>query len=142
MKINLSLKINQLKMRKAIKIDVEAQSVYHVEIGDSYTDIYPEIGNGCSTFCIPMTFENEDSMFADDESLLRFDDIKGGFYFNDWNYPIVGNTIILGTDEDGESVDCKTTIEEIQRQINFIDVESAQRWAKQAMSTPPQIISF
>lgn len=129
-------------MKKAIKIDVETQSVYHVELGDNYADIYPAIGNGCDTFCIPVSFENNDSLYADDESLLRPDDIKGGFYFDGWNSPIVGNAIILGSDDEGESVDCLTTIEDIQRQVNFIDVETCQRWAKYALSTPPTIITF
>jgi hypothetical protein len=129
-------------MKKAIKINVETKSVEYVTLADDYQAIYPQIGNGCTTFAVPYTFENNDSMFVDDESLLRYDDIKGGFILEDWETPIVGNAIILGCDDEGDSVDVKSKIEEIREQLQFITEDHAKGWARHIMGSPRQIIVF
>jgi hypothetical protein len=129
-------------MKKAIKINVETKKLEYITLGDDYTEIYGAIGNGCDTFCVPITFENEDSMFADDESLLRENDIKGGFIMDDWHSPIVGNAIILGCDDEGNSVDCLTKIEDIQDQITFVEESICKMWREKVLSTPRTIITF
>ena len=108
-------------MKKALKIDVELKKVYEIELGDDYKEIYEAIGNGCSLFCVPFSFDNRDSIFADDEILLRENDIKGAFMMPDWSYPIYNNAIILGTDEEGNSVDYKSTLEEITKNVFFVN---------------------
>jgi hypothetical protein len=125
-------------MKKAIKIDVENQSIYAVELSDDYKDIYTKIGNGCTTFAVPITFENQDSIFCDDEVLLRPDDIKGGFILKGWNYPIIGNAIILGCDEEGESIDAKTSMVDLPL-IQFLTEQEAKDYGKKALSTPTMI---
>ena len=129
-------------MKKAIKINVETKKLEYITLGDDYKEIYPAIGNGCDTFCIPISFANEDSLYADDESLLRENDIKGGFIMDDWHSPIVGNAIILGSNDDGESVDCLTKIEDIESQITFIDENVCKMWCEKVMSTPRTIITY
>lgn len=129
-------------MAKVIKIDVVTKSVYHVELGKDYQEIYGQIGNGCTTFCCPLNFENEDFMFADDESLLRMEDIIGGFYMSHWNTPIIGNALIIGSDDEGNSVDAKTTIEEIQSQIKFLNADQCKKYADIALSRPPMVFSY
>jgi hypothetical protein len=116
-------------MKKAIKINVETKTLEYITLGEDYKEIYTAIGNGCGTFCVPINFENGDSMFADDESLLRPEDIKGGFFMEDWSTPLIGNVILLGTDEEGNSIDCKTTIEELKPQIFFISEQICKKWA-------------
>lgn len=129
-------------MKKAIKINVETKKLEYITLGDDYKEIYGAIGNGCDTFCVPISFENEDSMFADDESLLRENDIKGGFIMDDWHSPIVGNAIILGTDDEGNSVDCQTKIEDIESQITFIEEKVCKMWREKVLGTPRTIITF
>ena len=129
-------------MKKAIKINCETKTIEYITLGDDYKEIYGAIGNGCDTFCIPVNFQNNDGMYADDESLLREDSIKGGFIFDDWHSPIVGNAIILGCNDEGESINCKTKIEDIQSQITFIESNVCKMWAKKVMSSPRTIINF
>jgi hypothetical protein len=112
----------------AFRINVETRKVEQIEIND-WKEIAPAIGNGCTTFACPVTFDNEDSIYCDDESLLRQDDIKGGFMMDGWNYPIVGNAVIQGTDEDGDSTEPLTPINELESKIKWIDKEDALRWA-------------
>ena len=129
-------------MKKAIRINVETKSFEYITLGDDYKEIYGAIGNGCDTFCVPISFENQDSMFADDESLLREHDIKGGFIMDDWHSPIVGNAIILGTDDEGNSIDCLTKIEDIMNQVTFIEEKVCKMWREKVLGTPKTIITF
>ena len=125
---------------KALKIDVVNKSVTTIQIKD-YTEIYAAIGNKCETFCCPIDFPNGDTLYADDESLLN-ENIEGCFMMPDWNYPIVGNAIILGTDEEGESIDCKTSSMDILSEIIFGNKEVAIEYRDYALSKSPMIISF
>jgi hypothetical protein len=126
---------------KAIKINVEKKELEYVELTDDYKDIYNHIGNGCSIFEVPITFENEDVIFTDEEICLRENDIKGGFIMENWRYPLLNNGIILGNLE-GDSVDCQSTIEDLEDKIIFVDIEDCKIWARKVSNTPPQIISW
>jgi hypothetical protein len=127
---------------KALKINVENKTITQVELSQDFRDISKEIGNGCEYFCIPYSFANDDSLYADDESLLRQKNIKGGFMLSDeWSYPIVGNAIILGTDEEGESIDCKSTIDDF-KDIIWVSKEESINWAITALNTKPIIVSL
>ena len=108
-----------MKQLKAIFIDSANRTVSEIQLDATWRAIAPQIGNGCETFCCPVNFENEDTLYADDESLLK-DELTGGFLLNGFRYPIVGNALILGTNEEGESVDCKTNVSDIVEQIRFI----------------------
>ena len=108
-------------MTKAIFIDVEKKEVSYIELAEP-KEIAKQIG--CEYFCCPVTLENNDTIYVDDESLLFPDKIQGGFAFAGWNYPLVGNAIILGANDEGDSIDCKTTIEEIKSIITFLSKNS------------------
>lgn len=127
---------------KAIKINVEKRQLEYVELTNDYKDIYNHIGNGCSHFEVPIKFDNEDTIFTDEEICLRENDIKGGFIMEDWRYPLLNNGIILGVNDEGDSIDCKSTIEELKEKIFFVSVDTAKKWANIVINTPPQIISF
>jgi hypothetical protein len=126
-----------MKTKKAILIDVANRTVTETTIGN-YTDIYHAIGDGCRCFTVPVEFENLDALYVDDEGLLN-DTPKGCFMMKGWDYPIVGNGVILGTDEEGESIDHKSDIDEIRSQVKFGDMHMAEVWRAHALSTPPTI---
>ena len=104
-------------MKKAIQINSELGTLQYVYLGDDFNEIYPFIGEQCSTFACPVIFENQDALYVDDEGL--YNDYKHGFCMDEWSYPILGNALILGTDEDGNSVDCKMTIEYFKDKLLF-----------------------
>jgi hypothetical protein len=126
-------------MKKAILINVEAQTVTETTIGH-YSEIYKAIGKGCSTFECPVQLENDDTVYVDECGLYH--DPKGCFILNGWNYPLVGNAIILGSDDEGESVDCQSTVEEVKARVKFYGEAVAKAWAEKVLSTPPQIIAY
>jgi len=117
---------------KALKINVENQTIQEIII-DSPKDIYKEIGNGCTLFEVPVCWENGDDLYCDEESLLRVSDIKGGFIMPNWRIPIVGNAIILGATEDGESCDCKSTISDFEPNVKFLNAKTCQDYANRAL---------
>jgi len=127
-------------MKKAIKIDVENKTITEVLIDNGIDAIYKEIGNGCTIFCCPYEFPNNDAIYSDDDILMRIDDIKGGFMFKEWHYPLINNAIILGTDEEGDSVDCKTSINDLSKLI-FLDEISCKDYATNVMSKTPFILT-
>jgi hypothetical protein len=129
-------------MKKGIKINVQTKKLEYVELADDYTDIYTNIGNGCKLFQVPYEFDNKDTIFIDEEICLRENDIMGGFMMENWRYPLLNNGIILGCDNEGNSIDCKNTIEELEDIIFFVPVEVAKKWARIVSNTPPKIYSF
>lgn len=125
-------------MKKALKIDVVNQTVTSIMI-DDINEIYTQIGNGCNLFCCPVEFENGDTLFADDESLLR-ENVEGCFLMDNWSYAIVGNAIILGTDEEGDSVDCKSSPKDVYKEIIWGDKKVAEEYRKVALNKTPEFI--
>lgn len=119
---------------KALKIDVVKKEVYEVEVSD-IKNICEHIGNGCSLFCVPVGFPNGDALYADDESLLR-ENIQGCFIMPGWKIPIVGNAIILGTDKKGNSIDNKSTVDEIIKNIVFGSRDIAEKYRGVVMDSP------
>ena len=127
-------------MKKAIKINVELKTITEIIIDDNIESISNEIGNNCRYFCCPYDFPNNDAIYSDDDILMRIKDIKGGFKMADnWNYPIVNNAIILGTDDEGDSVNYKSKIEDIKSKIIYVDKDTCIAWANKVMSTPIEI---
>ena len=124
---------------KALFIDVINETITETTIGN-YKEIYQKIANDCSIFTCPVEFENSDIIYVDDEGLLK--EVHGGFMMNGWKYPLIGNAIILGADDEGESIDYASDVEEIKKQIIFCSKEYANAWKEKALSTPPTIIGF
>jgi len=109
---------------RAIKIDIENQTVTEINIENSLDSIYEAIGNECTTFTCPISYANGDAMYCDDESLLRPETIQGAFMYPDWRYPIVSNAIIIGTDDMGNSTDAVSSPRDIEYGIRFIEKEN------------------
>jgi hypothetical protein len=103
---------------RAILIDPANKTVTEIEYNGDWETIAPLID--CSTFACPIVFENEDTMYCDDEGL--FVEQEGGIMMPDWSY------LILGSDEEGDTVDAKSTIAEIQVPITWIDKETAEAY--------------
>jgi hypothetical protein len=117
--------MKKAKPINAIKINVETRRIEDVTIGSS-KDIYEQIG--CEMFEVPVTFKNADALYCDEEALLKSSSIKGGFMMPGWVRPILGNAIIVGTNKDGDSCDCKSNISDLE--VKFYDAETCQQYAK------------
>lgn len=112
---------------KALKIDSANRTVTEIELGNGLQPIYDAIGNGCGTFTCPVRLPNNDMIYCDDEGLYH--PFAGGFTFFDWNYPIVGNALIIGHNNEGKSIDVKTQIDEVQSAIIWVGKKEATAWS-------------
>ena len=102
---------------KAILIDTKNREVKEVEIGTSIEDIYKHIG--CQYFTIATYLNEGDAIFVDDEGLMN--GTQTFFTYKGAHQPFAGNGMIIGSNEDGESVECKTDIDEVKNSVEFYD---------------------
>ena len=103
-------------MMRAILIDPFTQTIEEVDYSGDYKDIYGLIE--CDLFTtvyLPNT--SDDTLFVDDEGLYvenqRFFKIEG------YEQPLAGRGLLLGTDEEGESIDCMSTVEEVKAVVSW-----------------------
>ena len=101
---------------RAILIDPFTQTIEEVDYSGDYKDIYGLIE--CDLFTtvyLPNT--SDDTLFVDDEGLYvenqRFFKIDG------FEQPLAGRGLLLGTDEEGESIDCMSTVEEVKAIVSW-----------------------
>ncbi len=112
---------------KGFKIDVEKQSITPVTLENyKYDDIYPHIGNDCRCFAC-VNIEKDDVIYVDDEGLMKSQ--IGFFLYKGYNQPLAGNGFVLGTDSEGETVDAKITLEQLEKRVHFMTHFQVAVWA-------------
>jgi hypothetical protein len=99
---------------KAYKIDPYNNVITTLNLGDDFREISKNIG--CDLFCLAATFANRDTLYVDDEGLLKTE-VTRGFTLNGQFF--AGNGILLGCDNYGESMDVQTDELEIAKLITF-----------------------
>jgi hypothetical protein len=109
---------------KAFLIDPAAKTVTEVEYSGNWQDIYPLTDCDCFT---TVDIDGANTMFLDDEGLLKGhrDDF---FVYGPECQPLAGKALVLGYDEEGETVASSLTIQEIVSQVKWMDAQTALRW--------------
>lgn len=102
---------------KAILINPFDQTVTEVEYSGDYRDIYKLIDAQCFDVA---RLPHRDGIFVDDEGLLN--GTTHFFQHEDYPNPLAGKGLIIGCDEEGESVDCKTTLNEVKAKVSFLNI--------------------
>jgi hypothetical protein len=106
---------------RAIFIDSNDREVYEARIeGNDFKEIRKLIG--CEIITGGYSFENDDYMYVDDEGLFQSN--RNGFIINVpgnsyGEQQLIGNALIVGSDEDGNDRDATSTIEYIKSIISF-----------------------
>jgi hypothetical protein len=127
----------------AIKIDVVKQEVYPVQISTkNIDDIYNQLA--CDIFTCPMTLDNNDTLFVDDEGLfIDPSALLGAFYIDGFpSQPLFGHGLIVGIDDEGETDEVLSTVEEIKKKVTFLNDESAEYELLRLRDIPPTFLSF
>ena len=105
---------------KAYLIDPINKIVSVVDYNGDYQTINKLI-NSQRGFDAVYGFRNEDTLYVDDEGLLRKENYGFEFTYDNWHVaPLMGKALVLGTDEKGESVAVKSTLEEVESKIRWI----------------------
>jgi hypothetical protein len=103
---------------RAIVIDSVNQVIREDEYNGNYKDIYRLGGFDLMT---AIELGNGETLFIDDEGLLH--DVTDYFILHgpDYSYPqpLAGNGVILGCDDEGESIATKLSIEALNRNVQF-----------------------
>jgi len=113
---------------KAILIDAKARTFSIVEVGDCL-DIQKKIGCGC--FTIATQLPRNDVIYVDDEGMLTLDDESVFFEFEGAHQPFVGNGLVMGGDDEGETQDVKITLLEIQNKVKFLTLAQVRTQSRQ-----------
>ena len=100
---------------KAILIDSINKEVKEVEIGKGIDEMYKFLN--CECFTIASYLPKNDAIFVDDEGLMNGPDVF--FTYEGAHQPFAGNGLIMGSDRNGESVDCKISLDEVKKKVNF-----------------------
>jgi hypothetical protein len=112
---------------KAILIDSRAKTVTQVETDGSLESIYKLIGCDLVEVVGNAHLVGEDIIYVDEEGLLKnyFDadgneidaptfDVRGANHQS-----FVGNGLIVGTSEDGDTISAETSLTEAQQAVSF-----------------------
>ena len=102
---------------KAILIDVHTQSITEVEHDNTLDNIY-ELLN-CRTFDV-VRIDEVNSIYIDDEGLFVDDQLFFEYGGDAQSVRLAGNGLILGVDDEGNSISPTTTIEEVKGRVGFL----------------------
>ena len=111
---------------RAIKIDVVNKTITEIQIDkkNSLKEMQEVVGGLITVAC-----ESDlDTLMVNDEGLFMFSDF---FYFEGNCQPNAGNGIMVGTDENGETVDCKMSLEAVKAKVKFLDKRQALKLAQE-----------
>ena len=104
---------------RAYLIDPINKEISVVDYNGDYQMIN-ELINSQRGFDAVYGFRNEDTLYVDDEGLLLKENHAFEFtYDNGHTQPLMGKALVLGTDAEGESIECKTTLENLKSRISF-----------------------
>lgn len=109
---------------KALLIDPVTRTISEVEYNGNYKQIYDLID--ADTFDIARLYPNGDGAFVDDEGLLKPCD---HFWLHE-NYPspLAGKGLLLGCDDEGESIAPSTDIESLRNAVRFMSRNDVLDW--------------
>ena len=101
----------------AYLIDPFTQTITQVEYSGDYQEIYKL--TDCDTFTCVGINEFGDTVFVDDEGLING---KPQEFFMIANYPdpLAGKGLVLGTDDEGDSVSPSITLEQLKAQVDWV----------------------
>jgi hypothetical protein len=111
---------------KAILIDPVTRTIKEVDHTGDLKSIYGHLE--CSTFEAPVTLNNGDIMYCDEEAWCRSKDGPyAGFMFLKWEYAILGKGLIVGTGTEGEDLPCKSNPDDFKDIIWKDDAEMTKQ---------------
>ena len=111
---------------KAILIDPEAKTITEVEHNGNFREIYKFIGCECfTTVSIGSPPDGkklqhngrENHVFVDDEGLLNSP--RHFFHWKGYEQPLAGKGLILGCDEEGETVATTWSVKDVEAMVTY-----------------------
>jgi len=112
---------------RAILIDPKHKQIMQIDYNGDYKTIYEHLSNShkVRAFDIVRIPVGNDGIYVDDEGLYAPNEDKHWFTYRynahemHQNIPLVNRGLIIGCDENGDSVDCDSTVDSIKSQITW-----------------------
>lgn len=124
-------------MVKVIFINASTREIKEVNLeGSVLKETYKLIGNDCSLVQTGAYFTGNDALMVDEEGYFK--EGLDGFCIRDKGV-FYGNAVIWGCDEEGESADCETSIQDIESNIIWIEKDLIAPVRETILNTPSQI---
>ena len=101
---------------KAILIDVYEKEIREVDYDGTLDFIYFNLA--CRTFDV-VRVDDVNSIFVDDEGILK-DNLYFEYSASDRVFQLAGNGLILGVDDEGNSISPTLTVEDVKGKVNFL----------------------
>lgn len=101
---------------QAILINPFDKTIEEIEYSGDWRDISSLLE--CDIFTTVYFDDTTDSVYVDDEGLYVED--QAFFTIGNYPQPLAGRGLILGCNDEGDSVDCKTTLEEAKAMVKFL----------------------
>lgn len=112
-----------VRIYRAIIIDAENRKVDEVWCAEEPLKfMYDTIG--CDTVALAVELENRDTVFVDDEGLLK--DAEHFFEIEGAPQPFAGNGVIFGCTKSGNTISAMTDLETIREKVKFISRAALQ----------------
>ena len=102
---------------KAILIDVYEKEIREVDYDGTLDFIYFNLA--CRTFDV-VRIDDVNSIFVDDEGLLRQNQLYFEYQISNGIFQLAGNGLILGVDDEGNSISPTLTVEDVKGKVNFL----------------------
>ena len=114
---------------KAILIDPKAKQVMQIDYNGDYKTIYEHLsfitsfGNyhKVRAFDVVRTPTGGDGIYVDDEGLYAPADDKHWYNikYNDQDMMLINRSLVIGCDDEGDSKDCVSTVDDIKGRIKW-----------------------
>ena len=114
---------------KAILIDVLNENVRMVEVDDKNVlrDWYRHIN--CGMVEVAHYFNNNhDSIMVDEEGMFSMDKDTKFFGVDGGHQPFIGNGLVVGVNNRGESVDPCISVEEVRSKVTFYSMDEVNKY--------------
>jgi hypothetical protein len=105
---------------KAYLINPFDQTVTQVDFTGNYKNIYTHIQ--ADMFTTVEMNEQMDTVWIDDEGLLKDLENQAFFTIKGYKQPLAGRGLVLGCDDEGVSVEPKISIEEVILSVKFLSL--------------------
>ncbi len=104
-------------MNKAILIDAINKTVREVTLPNGLQSWYDAIG--CELVTVAFNLDDYNSLLVDDEGLLKQPTCF--FLYKGYVQPLAGNGLIVGVDDEGNTVSTNATVDSIIDSVRFLD---------------------
>ena len=108
---------------KAYFIDSEKKEIKEVEY-TNWEQISPMLG--ARSFDVATFNKKEDCVYVDDEGLLSLTENSKFFEIKGYPQPLAGNGLVLGTNDEGESIEPSITLEELKGMVTFLTIQEVR----------------